>query len=65
MWAMSSQKYVKEAIRCLELELGKSGQRLTGKPNTLMTPGYRPELDVSPLLEDDQASYYMSLIGIL
>ena len=26
MWAMSSQKYVKEAIRSLELELGKSGQ---------------------------------------
>ncbi len=32
---------------------------------TPMTPGYRPELDVSPLLDEDQASYYMSLIGIL
>jgi hypothetical protein len=30
-----------------------------------MTPGYRPELDVLPLLGDDQASYYMSLMGIL
>jgi hypothetical protein len=30
-----------------------------------MTPGYHPELDVSPLLEPDQTSYYMSLIGIL
>ena len=30
-----------------------------------MTTGYRPELDVSPLLEPGQASYFMSLIGIL
>jgi hypothetical protein len=30
-----------------------------------MMPGYRPESDVTPLLEPDQASYFMSLIGIL
>jgi hypothetical protein len=65
MWAMSLQKYVKEAMHCLEIELSKSGHRLTGKTVTPMTPGYRPELDVSPLLETDQASYYTSLIGIL
>jgi hypothetical protein len=34
MWAVSSQKYIKEAILCLEIELQKSGQRLTGKPVT-------------------------------
>jgi hypothetical protein len=65
MWAMSSQKYVGEAIRCLELELHKTGQRLIGKPVTPMMPGYQPELDISPLLDPDQASYYMSLISIL
>jgi len=36
-----------------------------GKPSTPMTVGYRPELDITPLLDPDQASYYMSLIGIL
>ncbi len=30
-----------------------------------MQANYRPELDVSPVLGADQASYYMSLIGIL
>jgi hypothetical protein len=30
-----------------------------------MQQNYRPELDVSPLLDPDQANYYMSLIGIL
>lgn len=65
MWGMSSQRYIEEAIRSLEVELQKTGQRLTDKPNTPMAPGYRPELDTSPLLEGDQANYYMSLIGIL
>ena len=62
---MSSRHYINKAICCLEVELQKSGQRLVGKPSTPMTPGYRPELDLSPLLEPDQASYFMSLIGIL
>jgi len=65
MWAMSSQSYVKEVIRCVEMELQKTGHRLTGKPTTPMTSGYRPKLDISPLLDPDQANYYMSLIGIL
>ncbi|MFN9980135.1 MAG: hypothetical protein ACK53Y_09490, partial [bacterium] len=30
-----------------------------------MQTNYRPELDVSPLLDPEQANYYMSLIGIL
>jgi hypothetical protein len=30
-----------------------------------MTTSYRPELDVSPELDPEDASYYQSLIGIL
>jgi hypothetical protein len=30
-----------------------------------MRADYRPELNVSPLFNMDQANYYMSLIGIL
>ena len=30
-----------------------------------MTTSYRPELDVTPELNDADASYYQSLIGIL
>jgi len=62
---MSSRHYINKAICCLEVELQKSGQRLVGKPSTPMTTGYRPELVASPLLEPGQASYFMSLIGIL
>jgi len=65
IWAMSAANYIKEAIRCLELELSKAGKTLKGKPSTPMQGNYRPELDVSPLLDPEQANYYMSLIGIL
>ena len=30
-----------------------------------MQSNYRPELDISPILDPEQANYYMSLIGIL
>jgi hypothetical protein len=65
VWSMNSQHYIKEAIRCLELELSKAGMKITGKPNTPMQTNYRPELDVSPPLGPDQANYFASLIGVL
>jgi hypothetical protein len=65
IWSMNSSQYIKEAIRCVELELSKMGHTLKGKPSTPMQAGYRPELDVSAVLQPDQANYYASLIGIL
>jgi hypothetical protein len=49
----------------VELELSKAGLALQGKPATPMQSNYQPELDVSPLLDPDQAQYYASLIGTL
>ena len=65
IWSMSSSHYIKEALVNLENHLQVEGLRLTGKPKTPMRTDYRAELDVSPLLNADQANYYMSLIGIL
>jgi hypothetical protein len=65
VWSMNCNQYLKEVIRNVELELAKSGLTLRGKPNTPMQIGYRPELDVSPVLGPNQANYYQSLIGIL
>ncbi len=64
-WSMNCVQYLKEAIRNVEQELSKSGLCLKGKPNTPMQTGYRPELDVSPVLGPEQANYFQSLIGIL
>jgi hypothetical protein len=64
-WAMSSVKYVQSAIATVELELGRMDKRLNGKASSPVASGYRPELDVSPLLDADRANYYQNLIGIL
>jgi hypothetical protein len=65
VWSMNSMNYIKEALRNLEIELAKVGKTLKGKPATPMQANYHPELDISPILDPEQASYYMSLIGIL
>jgi hypothetical protein len=65
VWSMNCSQYLKEAIKNVELEVAKANQVLRGKPNTPMQSGYCPELDVSPILEPDQANYYQSLISIL
>jgi hypothetical protein len=65
LWSMSSSHYIKEALSNLEKHLQDKGLRLAGKPKTPMKTDYRPELDVSPVLNADQANYFMSLIGIL
>ena len=56
VWSMNCQKYVKEAIRCLEIELTKSELTLWGKTTTPLQLNYRPELDMSPLLDPDQVN---------
>jgi hypothetical protein len=44
-WAMSSEKYVKQAVANVETELNKVDQCLPTKVLTLVLQGYRPELD--------------------
>jgi hypothetical protein len=66
-WYMSSDDYVKGAISNVETELDKVDRKLkNAKHSTSVLPhGYRPELDVSPELDDEQANYYQELVGVL
>ena len=64
-WAMGSEQYVKEALRNVEDWLSERGAKLKPKVTCVLPSGYRPELDVTPELDDDDANYYMSVIGIL
>jgi hypothetical protein len=64
-WGLSSSQYVKEAIKNVEAELAKSDLRLPPKTSTPMPLNYRPELDTSPLLEDDAINYFQSQVSIL
>ncbi len=64
-WGMSSDKYLGNAISNVELELAKIDKKLSTKAGTPLACGYRPELDVSPLLNAERANFYQNLIGIL
>ena len=64
-WAFSSTKYVQTAVKNVEEYLVKKVQSLKAKALDPLSKGYCPEIDVSEELEPEEASYYMSLIGIV
>ena len=64
-WAMSSEKYVKQAVADVELELSNVDQCLPTRVTTPLSQGYRPELDQSREVDGKRGQYYQSLIGVL
>ena len=50
-------------IKEVEEQLGKPLK--AGKVMMPLDPGYHPEVDTSPLLDDDRTNYYQSMIGLL
>ena len=64
-WAMGSGKYVKEAIRNIEQHLATKGLHLRKTASTPIPTNYHPELDVSPELGDEDATFFMSQISVL
>ncbi len=65
MWSMSAEKYLKEALRNLDTILVREKKRLPTKVVTPLPHNYRPELDISPLLDPPHHTLYMQLVGIL
>jgi hypothetical protein len=53
MWSMSTDRYLKEAIRNVEFVLEKADLKLPTKVATPLSHKYRPELDVSSFLDAD------------
>lgn len=67
VWAMDSKDYVKNAVAIVKDLLAEDGLQLqTGKlAERPMPRSYRPELDISPELNETLGSRYQQLIGIL
>ena len=63
--AYSSSQYVQNAVKNVEQYLSKKGLQLKQRASSPLMRDYRPELDISPELSPEDASYYHSLIGIL
>lgn len=64
-WGQSSSHYVLNAVKNLEEWMEKNGYKLPRRATTPMAVAYRPELDVSPVLNANLANYYQSLVGVL
>ena len=65
-WYMSSDSYTKAALENVEIWLKKKGLRgLPTKTACVFPSGWKPELDVTPELSDEDASYYQQQIGVL
>jgi hypothetical protein len=67
VWSMSARKYVKESIRNVrQMLMDDGGLNLPACKSSAPIPtDYRPELDVSRELDDQMASRYQQLIGVL
>ena len=66
-YALGSESYVKEAIRCVEERMAE--YKLTYPKRKAKTPftsaNYRPELDISETVESGLGNFYQNMIGIL
>jgi hypothetical protein len=49
----------------VERELAKVGKQLKRKVVLPLASGHRPKLDASPELDENQVSYFASLMGVL
>ena len=64
-WTMSSYEYIQAAIKNVQEKLSKTNMRLQKRTPTPMSSGYRPELDQSAELDENDTQYFQELIGIL
>jgi hypothetical protein len=65
-WCMSARDYVKNAVKIVEETLLKNNKMtLKAKVDRPTPAAYRPEVDVSPECDDDEANRFQQLIGIL
>ena len=62
-WSFGSTQYVRVVVENVEKCLGKKGEKLSTKSLTPLSSKYRPEVDISLKLADEEASYYQYLIG--
>ena len=64
-WAFGSKQYVEAAVKNVTEYLKKKEEGLVAKEVTPMTSVYRPEINITPELGEEDAAYFHSLIGVL
>ena len=64
-WSLSSEQYAKDAVKHVEEYLAESDAKLKTKAPYVLPSNYRPEMDVSDVWDEDEATFYMSQIEVL
>jgi hypothetical protein len=66
-WSLSASKYVQEAVHNVKdyFQRERSGHLWPKRVPTPFPQDYKPELDVTELLSDNEASFFQSQIGVL
>ncbi len=66
-WGMSSSKYIQAAVRNVKDYIDKTrpGSKLMKRATAPFPSNYLPELDTTPELNDRDATFYQSQIGVL
>jgi hypothetical protein len=64
-WWMSPTMYTKAAVENIETWVHKRGQKLPTRTSCIFPNKWKPELDVTPELNDVDANYYQQQIGVL
>ena len=64
-WAFGLTQYVRAAVDNVEEYLGTKGAETSPQGNDSFIKQVFPEVDISDELDEDEASYFQSLIGVL
>ena len=66
-WSLSASKYVQEAVRNVKdyFKRERPGQSWPKRASTPFQHEYRPEVDITKELNDDEASFFQSQVGVL
>lgn len=64
-WFMSSEKYVKEAVRNVKEWVKGKGEIFKTRAPSVLPSSYRPEIDVSAYCTDEDSDFYQQQIGVL
>jgi hypothetical protein len=65
-WTITSQDYVKAAVKNVEETVKRMGRRLpTANVDTPMNITYTPEMDMTEELDENDVTYFQELIGVL
>ena len=63
-YAMSSDEYVANAVKVVEEELDKQGLKLRGRADRPFAQDYKPEVDITPELDEEGIAMYQGYMGI-